>query len=358
MKANKKSRKAALHKVTEHLTDEFREKPETRIPEKTIVELISYDDDSVLMEENKPLDELLSLCDRNRKNWINIDGLTDRKLIEQVAEAFDLHYLIIEDVMNVDHQPKTDELDNHLFLTMKMFYRFEEDKIDYEHISFVLGENYLLSFQEKEGDIFALLRTRIKQENGIIRKRGTDYLLYRLVDTIVDSYYSVLEKIGEQVEAVEENISNNPTVKDFQQIQKIRKEFIYLRRVVYPLREAINKIVKNENGFIDENNEKYFADVYDHIIHLIDSLDTYKDLTSTMMDLYMNTINYKMNEVMKLLTIITTIFIPLSFIAGIYGMNFDNMPELRWDNGYFGVLAIMGSIFILMIVYFRYKKWF
>lgn len=358
MKANRKSRKAALHKVTEHLTDEFREKPETRIPEKTILELISYNEETVIMVENKPLDELLEHYNDKRKNWINVDGLSDRNLIDQIAKKFDLHYLLIEDITNVDHQPKTDQLEDHLFLTMKMFYRFDEEKIDYEHISFVLSKNYLLSFQEKEGDIFALLRTRIKQENGIIRKRGMDYLLYRLVDTIVDSYYSVLEKIGEQVEAIEENISKNPTVKDFQQIQKIRKEFIYLRRVVYPLREAINKIVKNENGFIDEHNEKYFADVYDHVIHLIDSLDTYKDLTSTMMDLYMNTINYKMNEVMKLLTIITTIFIPLSFIAGIYGMNFDNMPELRWDNGYFDVLAIMGSIFILMIVYFRYKKWF
>lgn len=358
MKSSKGSRKAALHKVTERLTGEFRATHETKGSEKIIVELISFNEESVLMEEHKPLDDLLSRCDLQRKNWINVDGLSDRNLIEQIAKKFDLHYLLIEDILNVDHQPKTDELDDHLFLTMKMFYRFDDEKIEYEHISFVLGKNYLLSFQEKEGDIFSGIRTRIKQDNSIIRKRGTDYLLYRLVDTIVDSYYTVLEKIGEQVESIEENISNNPTVKDFQQIQKIRKEFIYLRRVVYPLREAINKIVKNENGFIDENNEKYFADVYDHVIHLIDSLDTYKDLTSTMMDLYMNTINYKMNEVMKLLTIITTIFIPLSFIAGIYGMNFQHMPELGWENGYFGVLAIMGVIFTLMIVYFRYKKWF
>ncbi len=358
MKSSKGSRKAALHKVTERLTGEFRANQDPKVGEKIIVELISFDEESVLMEDNKPMADLLSMCNLNLKNWINVDGLSDRTLIEQIAKKFDLHYLLIEDILNVDHQPKTDELDDHLFLTMKMFYRFDDEKIEYEHISFVLGKNYLLSFQEKEGDIFSGIRTRIKQDNGIIRKRGTDYLLYRLVDTIVDSYYTVLEKIGEQVESIEENISKNPTVKDFQQIQKIRKEFIYLRRVVYPLREAINKIVKNENGFIDENNEKYFADVYDHVIHLIDSLDTYKDLTSTMMDLYMNTINYKMNEVMKLLTIITTIFIPLSFIAGIYGMNFQHMPELGWENGYFGVLAIMGVIFILMIVYFRYKKWF
>ncbi len=358
MESIKGGRKAALHKVTERLTSEFRANQEPSADDKIIVELISFNEDSVVMEGKKPVDDLLAMCDHNRKNWINVDGLTDRNLIEKIAKKFDLHYLLIEDILNVDHQPKTDELDDHLFLTMKMFYRFDEEKIEYEHISFVLGKNYLLSFQEKEGDIFSGIRTRINQDNGVIRKRGTDYLLYRLVDAIVDSYYSVLEKIGEQVESIEENISKNPTVKDFQKIQKIRKEFIYLRRVVYPLREAINKIVKNESGFIEENNEKYFADIYDHVIHLIDSLDTYKDLTSTMMDLYMNTINYKMNEVMKLLTIITTIFIPLSFIAGIYGMNFQHMPELGWENGYFGVLAIMGTIFVLMIVYFRYKKWF
>jgi magnesium transporter len=239
-----------------------------------------------------------------------------------------------------------------------MLYRIKEDQIDYEHISFVLGKNFLLSFQEKEGDLFSGVRSRIKNDNGIIRKRGTDYLLYRLVDSIVDGYYSILENIGEKVENLEDNITSNPTVQDFQQIQKLRKEFIYLRRVVYPLREAINKIIKNENGFIEERNEKYFSDVYDHIIHLIDSLDTYKDLTSTLMDLYMNTINYKMNEVMKLLTIITTIFIPLTFIAGVYGMNFHNMPELSTRYGYFWVLGAMGFIFILMIFYFRYKKWF
>lgn len=356
MKSTRGSRKATLRKVNEHLAGDFITKQPDN--EKVFIEIISYNDEVLLMEENKPLQEMLLHCDRKRNSWINVDGLSDRELISQIADKFDLHYLLIEDILNVDHQPKTDELEDHLFLTMKMFYRFDEDKIDYEHISFVLGKNYLLSFQEKEGDIFAGIRARLKQGNSIIRKRGADYLLYRLVDTIVDSYYTVLEKVGEEVEAIEENISKNPTVEDFRQIQKIRKEFIYLRRVVYPLREAINKIVKNESGFIDENNEKYFNDVYDHVIHLIDSLDTYKDLTATMMDLYMNTINYKMNEVMKLLTIITTIFIPLSFIAGIYGMNFNNMPELRWEYGYYGVLAGMGMLFILMIIYFKHKKWF
>jgi magnesium transporter len=355
MKQTKSKRKAVLKQLNEHLT----EHEHTALDNKVILELISYDDNSYDFKDNLTIDELLNQCNLTRINWINVDGLSDGELIKKISKKFDLHYLLLEDIQNTDHQPKADEYENHLFFTLKMLYRIDgQNNIDYEHISFVLGKNYVLSFQEKEGDIFDSLRNRIKQETNIIRKRGADYLLYRLIDSIVDSYYSVLENIGRQVEEIEDSISNNPTVEDFQRIQKLRKEFIYLRKVVYPLREALNKVVKNEDGFIEERNVKYYSDVYDHVIHLIDSLDTYKDLTSTLMDLYMNTINYKMNEVMKLLTIITVIFIPLTFIAGVYGMNFRNMPELRWTNGYFGVLAIMGVIFFVMIIYFKHKKWF
>ncbi|MBN8650749.1 MAG: magnesium/cobalt transporter CorA [Cytophagales bacterium] len=352
--SSKSKRKAALKHINEHLTDHVHEAK----PTKGILELISYNENSVTMHNDIPIEELLEKCDNRQISWINVDGLTDQDLIQKISKHFELHYLLVEDLLNTDHQPKADEFEDHLFFTLKMLYRIEGQSIDYEHISFVLGKNYLLSFQEKEGDIFDNLRNRIKQDSGIIRKRGADYLLYRLIDAIVDSYYSVLESIGRRVEEIEDNISSNATELDFIEIQKLRKEFIYLRKVVYPLREALNKVIKNEDGFIEERNEKYFSDVYDHVIHLIDSLDTYKDLTSTLMDLYMNTINYRMNEVMKLLTVITTIFIPLSFIAGVYGMNFHNMPELQTQNGYYVVLIAMGVIFIAMIGYFKYKKWF
>lgn len=352
MKKDKSTGKSSVaQKITQDLSGL---KPSSNI----ILEMISFNEKSFSRVENIPIDEILQKCDRQSINWINIDGLSDASIIKKVGEHFNLHYLLLDDIMNTDHRPKVDEYDDHLFLTMKMLYRMEGDEIDYEHISFVLGKDFLLSFQEKEGDIFNNLRERIKNDTGIFRKRGADYLLYRLVDTIVDSYYTILENVGYKVEALEENISTNPTIEDFRQIQELKKEFIYLRKVVYPLREALNKILKNEYGFIEKNTLKYYSDVYDHVIHLIDSLDTYKDLTSTLMDLYMNTINYKMNEVMKLLTIITTIFIPLSFVAGIYGMNFENMPELTWHYGYYEVLGIMGIIFIGMIFYFRFKKWF
>ncbi|MCW5911746.1 MAG: magnesium/cobalt transporter CorA [Cyclobacteriaceae bacterium] len=355
MKRNDKiKRKAVLKQVNEQLIDH----PHKTKDHEGILELISYNENSFSIETDLPVEQLLQQCGRDQVNWINVDGLSDHELIKKISTHFDLHYLLVEDMMNTDHQPKADEYDNHLFFTLKMLYRIEGESIDYEHISFVLGRNYLLSFQEKEGDFFDSLRSRIKQDTSIIRKRGADYLFYRLIDAIVDSYYSILEKTGTQIEEIEDNISNNPTVADFQQIQKLRKEFIYLRKMVYPLREALNKVIKNEDDFIEDRNIKYFADVYDHVIHLIDSLDTYKDLTSTLMDLYMNTINYRMNEVMKLLTVITTIFIPLSFIAGVYGMNFRNMPELETHNGYYIVLGAMGAIFLAMIGYFKYKKWF
>ncbi|MBL7873841.1 MAG: magnesium/cobalt transporter CorA [Cyclobacteriaceae bacterium] len=358
MRNSKAKRKAVLKHLNEQLTERPHANHLGPSGEKVILELICYDEKSFVSYDHLPIDELLKQCNLKLINWINVDGLTDEKLIKKIAAEFNLHYLLIEDILNTDHQPKADEYEQHLFFTLKMLYRIEGQSIDYEHISFVLGKNYLLSFQEKEGDIFDNLRSRLRQDTNIIRKRGADYLLYRIIDTIVDSYYSILENIGKQVEDIEENISNNPSVEDFQHIQKLRKEFIYLRKVVYPLREALNKVIKNEDEFIEDRNVKYFSDVYDHVIHLIDSLDTYKDLTSTLMDLYMNTINYKMNEVMKLLTVITTIFIPLSFIAGIYGMNFQNMPELTTSWGYYGVLGLMGAIFLMMIIYFKHKKWF
>jgi len=351
---NKAKRKSALKHLHEQLTDH------THATAKNggILELISYNENAVSVHDNIPVEVLLKKCVHDQINWINIDGLTNEEQIQKISKHFDLHYLLVEDVMNTHHQPKADEYEDHLFFTLKMLYQIDGQRIDYEHISFVLGKNYLLSFQEKEGDIFGNLRNRINQDNSIIRKRGADYLLYRLIDSIVDSYYSVLDSIGHRIEEIEDKITTQATELDFIEIQKLRKEFIYLRKVVYPLREALNKVIKNEEGFIEERNEKYFSDVYDHVIHLIDSLDTYKDLTSTLMDLYMNTINYRMNEVMKLLTVITTIFIPLSFIAGVYGMNFENMPELTWPNGYYGVLVFMGVIFLAMIGYFKYKKWF
>ena len=325
--------------------------------QKVILELITYDAKEHTRRDNLSIEELLKEFKADKVNWINIDCLDEHSLIEKLQTHFNLHTLLIDDVLN-DQRPKAEEYDDYLFFTLKMLYRINGSKIDYEQISFVLGSNYLISFQEKEGDLFDPFRDRIRLDQGKVRKKKADYLLYRLIDIIVDNYYVVLDNIGEKIEEIEEDVVQNPTNKSFQKIQALKKELIYLRKSVYPLRDALSRVIKDEYGFIEEDNIRYFSDVYDHVIHLIDSLETYKDLTSSLMDIHMNTMNTKMNEVMKVLTVISTIFIPLTFIVGVYGMNFDYMPELRQYWGYPTVWGCMIVIVIGMIGFFRYKKWF
>ena len=322
-----------------------------------ILELISYNAEQHEKFDQNTVDELLVKLKKDRVNWINLDGLSNPGIIEKLQNHFSFHSLVIEDILN-DQRPKSEEYEDYLFFTLKMLYSIEGDKIEYEQISFVLGSNYLISFQEKAGDLFDPFRERIRLDQGRARKKKSDYLLYRLIDIIVDHYYVILDNIGDQVEEIEESVHSSSTANAFQKIQSIKKELIFLRKAVYPLREALSKLVKGESNFIEEENLRYFSDVYDHSVHLIDSLDTYKDLTSSLMDIHINTMNTKMNEVMKLLTIITTIFIPLSFIAGIYGMNFDVMPELRWRYGYPAVRVAMGGVCIGMLYYFKRRKWF
>jgi magnesium transporter len=241
---------------------------------------------------------------------------------------------------------------------MKVLHRINGMQIDYEQISFVLGSNFLISFQEKEGDLFDGFRGRIQQDVGKVRKKNADYLLYRLIDINVDSYYTVLDKIGDIIDDIEEDAYENPSNRSFNQIQRLKKEIIFLRKALYPLREAVGRIAKGESEYIADESIRYYADVYDHIAHLIDSLDTYKDLTAGLLDIHINAMNTKMNEVMKVLTVISTIFMPLTFIVGVYGMNFHFMPELSWKYGYWVVWGVMATIFFGMLAFFRRKKWF
>jgi len=324
-----------------------------------ILELISYNREEHERHDgtNLTIDALLRNQKPNCVNWLNLDGLSSLDIIEKVQSHFCLHSLLVEDVLS-DQRPKAEEFDDYLFVTLKMLYRIDGSAIDYEQISFVLGSNFLISFQEKEGDLFDGFRERIRLDQGRVRKKEADYLMYRLIDIIVDNYYNVLDRIGEIIEDIEETVYENPSNKTFNRIQKLKKELIYLRKALYPLRDAISKIVKGESEFVREENLRYYADVYDHTVHIIDSLDTYRDLTSSLMDIHINAMNTRMNEVMKVLTVISTIFMPLTFIVGIYGMNFDFMPELRWHWGYFGVLGAMFLIVVTMLGYFRHKKWF
>jgi len=328
------------------------------VQSKIILELIQYNDKVYQKYDDQPITELLTLFKSGHVNWINLDGLHDKAIIQKIGEHFQLHSLLVEDI-NSDNQPKVEEYKDYLFFTLKMLYRIEAPNIiDYEQISFVLGKDYLLSFQEKDGDLFGPFRERIRLNQGRVRKKKADYLLYRLIDIIVDSYYTVLDNIGQQIEDIEEAVYNNPSPKGFQHIQQLKKELIYLRKALYPLRDALNKLIKDESGFIETSNSRYFSDIYDHVVHLIDSLDTYKDLTSGLMDIHINTLNTRMNEIIKVLTIASTIFMPLTFIVGVYGMNFEFMPELHSPWGYPGVWAVMILMTVGMVMYFKHKKWF
>jgi len=322
-----------------------------------ILELIQYNEKEFAGYVNLGIDELLTKQKPDRVNWVNLDGLSDTTIINKIGEHYSLHSLLVEDISK-DQQPKVEEYDDYLFFSLKMLYRIEKNVIDYEQISFVLGKNFLISFQEKEGDLFGSFRDRIRLDQGRVRKEKADYLLYRLVDIIVDNYYTVLDSIGQQIEQIEDDIYNDSTGQEFRKIQRLKKELIYLRKALYPLRDAMSKLVKDDSGFINSSNTRFFSDVYSHVAHLIDSLDTYKDLTSGLMDIYINTLNTRMNEVMKVLTVISTIFMPLTFIVGVYGMNFEFMPELHWQLGYPVVWVVMFFMMVGMIGYFRYRKWF
>lgn len=327
---------------------------------KVILELISYNKTQYEKYDNLAVEDLLQKIHPDRVNWINLDGLQDKETIKAIQAHFNLHTLLVEDVLD-DQRPKAEEYDDYLFFTLKMLYSIKQGTIEYEQISFVLGNNYLISFQEKEGDLFDQFRERIRLDQGRVRKKGADYLLYRLIDIIIDNYYIILDSIGERIEIIEDSFSHHTQEKreyTFQRIQRIKKELIYLRKAVYPLRDALSKIIKDESVFIDEENFRYFSDVYDHVIHLTDSIDTYKDLTAGLMDLHINTQNNQLNQVIKVLTVISTIFIPLTFIVGVYGMNFDYMPELRWHYGYGLIWGIMIALALGMLAHFKIKKWF
>ncbi|ELR69665.1 Magnesium and cobalt transport protein CorA [Fulvivirga imtechensis AK7] len=331
-----------------------------KVSDKSQVDLIAYNEHEIEEYSSQNTEQIIGRLDKTKVNWVNIDGLHNVDLIEQIGEHFHLHPLLLEDVLNTEHRPKSEDYADHLFFVLKTLYNLTGDSITYEQISFVLGKNYLLSFQEKEGDIFDGFRNRLRQINNNknrARKKGSDYLFYRLIDTVVDGYYSILEKVGERIEILEDEVYDNPSRATLKKIQQLKKELVFLRKSVYPLREALSKVTKGEYSFIKKDTLPFFSDVYDHTIHVIETVETYRDLVTGVMDMYMTSVSNRMNEVMKVLTVIATIFIPLTFIVGVYGMNFEYIPELSWKYGYFGTWGVMLLICIGMLMYFKRKKW-
>lgn len=325
--------------------------------EKVTVEIFSYDQNNITVKADEDFNKVKDAYQLGKTNWINITGLHNIDLIEQIGKKFQLHPIMLEDVVHVDQRPRSEEFDDYIFFTIKVFSKKSETETTYEHISFVLGKDFVICFQENQDDNFDLIRERLKTSFGKIREKKSDYLFYRFIDTIIDHYFVILDGLAEKIELLEDEVMERPKNDTLQKLQVVRKELIYLRRSIYPLRESLNAILKSESNLISSETRRFFSDVYDHALQVIESMETYRDLLSGIMDLYMNTASNRMNEIMKVLTIMSTIFIPLTFIAGIYGMNFEHMPELKYQWAYPFALGIMVFIAILMLFFFKRKKW-
>jgi magnesium transporter len=348
----KQSRKAGLPPGTlihigEVLSDEIK------------ISLTSYDEEHLVERSISTLHECRLPEEFPGVTWINIEGLHNIKLLEQLGANFGMHPLILEDILNTGQRPKIEDLGNYIFIVVKIFNNLEDsdDELEAEQVSIILGGNYVVSFWEKERKTVEPIRERIRNGKGRIRKMGADYLAYAILDAIVDSYFIVLEKLGEKIEIYEDSLIARPTPQTLQAIQHLKREMIVLRKSVWPLREVIGFMERTESNLLDSATGIFFKDVYDHTIQLIDTIETFRDTLSAMLDIYLSSISNKMNEVMKVLTIIATVFMPMTFLAGVYGMNFTNFPEIKWEYGYLMFWIVIAITAILMVIYFKRKKW-
>jgi magnesium transporter len=327
--------------------------------EETKITLIDYDEANFQEREIKTVEDCFSFREKPTVTWINVEGVHQVEVVEKLGHCFGLHPLVLEDILNTDQRPKMEIYGDYVYIVLKMLYGSDPNRlVEAEQVSLILGSNFVISFQEgKGGDVFNPLRERIRSAKGLIRKMGSDYLAYSLIDTIVDHYFLVLERLGERIDLLEEELVVDPTTATIHGIQKFKNEMIFVRRVVWPLREVVSGLGRRESPLIKETTEIYLRDVHDHTVQVMDTIEVYRETLSGMLDIYLSSVSNRLNSVMKVLTIIATIFMPLTFIAGIYGMNFKYMPELEWRWGYAVVWLIIVIIGISMLIYFKRKKW-
>ena len=327
------------------------------------ITVFEYDDEVFSAREIPDLKGVGPQCrahdGRKTVVWINVDGVHDARFIEQLGQLFSLHPLVLEDVMNVGQRPKLEEYDDCLFCVLKMLdVDGEADKVMIEQVSIVLGAGFVLTFQERAGDVFAGVRDRITNHKGKIRKMGADYLAYALIDAIVDHYFVVVEKLGELVEDVEDQLQDKPGKVDPNDIHILKREMLYLRRAILPAREVLGQLARHdENELISDTVDIYFRDVQDHVLQVTESLETTREMLTSLLDIYHSTQSNRMNQIMRILTVISTIFMPLTFIVGIYGMNFRHMPELEWEYGYFICLGVLAVVGVSMFLYMKKTRW-
>lgn len=324
--------------------------------ERIRITLIEYNEADYFEEEFYDLSDCLSNVRPNMVKWINIDGIHKTEVIEAIGKSYNIHPLTLEDVVHADQRPKFEDYDHYLFTVMKMISYTTE--VQSEQLAILLLENTVISFQEvKGGDAFDIIRNRLRQAKGRVRKLGADYLAYALMDAVVDCYFMAIEKIGDKVEKIEEDIIDHNDKKSLMELYDLKREMIFLRKQVWPMRDMINNMIRSETTLITPSSDIYLRDLNDHVTRIIDTVETYRDLLSGIMDIYLSTNSNRMNEVMKMLTIMSSIFIPVTFIAGVYGMNFEFMPELKSPYGYTITWSVMLLIIFGMLIYFKRKKW-
>ena len=330
-------------------------------PERTepvTAHLIQYQGDFFEESPLTPDADYESIRKLDPVTWINVDGLNDLDLINRIGEAFNLHPLVLEDLVHTGQRPKHEEYDEYLFVVLRMLKAGPGGSgILSEQVGIVFGDGFVLSFQEKAGDVFEAVRDRIRVKSRRIRNRGADYLSYALIDAIVDHYFHILENFTDGVEELEIEVLENPTPETMRRIHNLRHEMLGVRRAIWPLRGVTNALVRTESDLIEEGTQVFLRDVYDHTVQVIDTAETLREVVSGLMDLYMSSVSNRMNEIMKVLTIMASVFIPLTFLAGIYGMNFENMPELGWPWAYPTLLAVMLGMGIGLLLYFKRRGW-
>jgi magnesium transporter len=331
---------------------------------KAEVSLIEYDAHTILEKKVEQIDEIFSCLENDKISWINIAGLGDVEMLKQLGFHFRIHPLALEDMLNTGQRPKVDEYDNQLFIVLQMAYSAKDNDIIFEQVCIVLGKQYVITVQEEAArDVFDPVRQRLRQGGGNIRYMKADYLAYTLVDAIVDHYFPLIESLGDSMEEFQETVLDDPTRERLRQLHDFRHAITEMRRAAWPQRDVLGRLMRDETGLVDERTKPFFRDCYDHTVIVLDLLETFRDATRNIMDLYLSSLSIRTNEVMRLLTVISSIFIPLTFIAGIYGMNFDrstsrlNMPELEWPFGYLYAIGLMLAVAVGMIIFFKRKKW-
>ncbi|MGE5401811.1 MAG: magnesium/cobalt transporter CorA [Ignavibacteriales bacterium] len=333
--------------------------------EKVRINLTAYSSKDFIEKKSINIEDIQQYVNTSENLWVNIDGIHQTGIIEEIGSIFDIHPLTLEDILNNAHRPKTEDNGQYIFIVMKMLgFERGSNSVQVEQVSLIIGKGYVISFQENETDEFEVVRDNLRKNKGRTRELGADYLSYRMLDIVIDNYFAVLEKMGELIEGLEDELIEKPTRDTLQKIYKLKNDMIIIRRAIWPLREVISGLEKTESELVSKTTFPYLRDLYDHIIQLIDTNENYREMVAAMMDIYLSSISNRLNEIMKVLTIISTFFIPLNFIAGLYGMNFNtavskyNMPELNYYYGYPMVIGVMLMVALILLVYFKRKKWF